>query len=228
MRNLLPLDPMPSFAPPIAVLIAYLIGSVSFAVIVSRAFGLADPRSYGSGNPGATNVLRSGSRPAAVATLLLDALKGALPVIVAARLGLGEGVVAAVGVAAFAGHLWPVFFRFRGGKGVATAAGVLLALNPWLGLATLASWVIVAAFLRYSSLAAVVAAVFAPFYQVLIWGGGPIAVAALVMGVLLIYRHRLNLERLLRGTEGRLGRKAAPVEPGRRPSPPSGSSTSRE
>ncbi len=201
-------------APLIAVLIAYLIGSLSFAVIVSRAFGLADPRDYGSGNPGATNVLRSGSKLAAIVTLLLDALKGALPVIVAARLGLGEGVEAAVGVAAFLGHLWPVFFRFHGGKGVATAAGVLLALNPLLGLATLATWVIVAAFLRYSSLAAIVAAVFAPFYQVLIWGGGPIAVAALVMGALLVYRHRQNIERLIRGTEGRLGRKTAPIEPG--------------
>jgi len=162
-----------TWSAPLAVVLAYLVGSLSFAVIVSRAFRLADPRSYGSKNPGATNVLRSGHRAAAILTLLLDALKGYVPVWIALwlspRFGFGEATIAFVGLAAFLGHLWPVFFHFQGGKGVATAAGVLLAFNPWLGLATLATWVIIAAFFRYSSLASIVAAVFAPFYQLLIW-----------------------------------------------------------
>ena len=204
---------MQTLYPALAAIAAYLIGSLSFAVIVSRAMGLSDPRSYGSGNPGATNVLRSGNKAAAVLTLLLDALKGCVPVVLVrefgAPYGLDEGTLAMVGLAAFVGHLWPVFFRFAGGKGVATAAGVLLALNPWLGLATLATWVIVAAFTRYASLASVVAAVFAPFYQLLIWGGGPVAVAVMVMGGLLIWRHRTNIQKLLKGTESRLGQKAA-------------------
>ena len=196
---------------PIAAVAAYLIGSLSFAVIVSRVMGLADPRGYGSGNPGATNVLRSGNKAAALLTLLLDALKGFLPVWAVAAyggpLGLGEGTAALVGLAAFLGHLWPVFFRFQGGKGVATAAGVLMGLNPWLGAATLLSWLIVAFFTRYSSLAAIVAAGFAPFYQLLIWGPGPTALAAAAMGVLLVWRHRANIEKLLNGTESRLGQK---------------------
>jgi acyl-phosphate glycerol 3-phosphate acyltransferase len=150
----------------LAVLVAYLVGSLSFAVIVSRVMGLSDPRSYGSKNPGATNVLRSGNKAAAVLTLALDALKGYVPVLVALllalRFGWGETTVAWVGLAAFVGHLWPLFFRFRGGKGVATAAGVLMGLNPWLGLATLVSWLIIAFFFRYSSLASLVAALFAP------------------------------------------------------------------
>lgn len=199
--------------PFLATLLAYLVGSLSFAVIVSRAMGLSDPRSYGSGNPGATNVLRSGNRSAAIATLLLDALKGYLPVVLVLRegapFGLEEGTAALVGVAAFLGHLWPVFFHFKGGKGVATAAGVLFAFNPVLGLATLATWSIVAFFTRYASLASIVAAVFAPFYQLLIWEGGPIAVAVGAMGVLLIYRHRANIEKLFKGTESKLGQKAA-------------------
>ncbi len=196
----------------LAAVAAYLIGSLSFAVIISRVMGLSDPRSYGSGNPGATNVLRSGNKTAAILTLVFDALKGFVPVLLVVlfgrRYGLGEGTAAIVGVAAFLGHLWPVFFKFKGGKGVATAAGVLFALNPWLGLATLASWILIAAFFRYSSLASLVAAVFAPFYQLLIWGGGPIAMAAGVMGLLLIVRHRANIAKLLAGTESRLGRKA--------------------
>jgi acyl phosphate:glycerol-3-phosphate acyltransferase len=204
---------MPYVYPAIATLAAYLIGSLSFAVIVSRAMGLNDPRTYGSGNPGATNVLRSGNKAAAVLTLALDALKGYVPVLLVkqfgAPYGLEEGTVALVGVAAFLGHLWPAFFHFKGGKGVATAAGVLLGLNPWLGLATLATWVIIAAFTRYSSLAALVSAVFAPFYQLLIWGGGPVAVAVMLMGGLLIYRHRANIQKLLQGTESKLGKKAA-------------------
>jgi|SRR5580765_6470079 len=210
---------MQTFYPALATFAAYLIGSLSFAVIVSRVMGLSDPRSYGSGNPGATNVLRSGNKAAAIVTLLLDALKGWLPVFLVKEFGpahgLDEGTLALVGLAAFLGHLWPVFFRFKGGKGVATAAGVLLGLNPWLGLATLATWLIIAAFTRYSSLAALVAAVFAPFYQILIWGGGPVAVAVAAMGVLLIYRHRANIAKLLAGTESKLGQKAAGAAPPR-------------
>lgn len=204
---------MTSLIPFAAIVAAYLIGSLSFAVIVSRLMGLSDPRSYGSGNPGATNVLRSGNKAAAVLTLLLDALKGAVPVLLVAHFGepwgLGEGTLAAVGLAAFVGHLWPVFFGFKGGKGVATAAGVLLAFNPWLGLATLATWLIIAVFFRYSSLASIVSAVFAPFYQLLIWGGGPLALGIGLMSLLLLWRHAPNIEKLLKGTESKLGQKAA-------------------
>ena len=203
---------MPTYTPVLATLAAYLIGSLSFAVIVSRLMGLSDPRSYGSGNPGATNVLRSGNRLAAVLTLLLDALKGFLPVWWVAQFGaaygLGEGTLALVGLAAFLGHLWPVFFKFAGGKGVATAAGVLMGFNPWLGLATLATWAIIAFFFRYASLASLVAAVFAPFYQLLIWGGNPVALAVGVMGLLLVWRHSANIQKLLKGTESRLGQQA--------------------
>jgi glycerol-3-phosphate acyltransferase PlsY len=204
-----------SFALSLACIVAaYLLGSLSFAVIVSRGFGLADPRSYGSKNPGATNVLRSGNKAAAVLTLAFDALKGYVPVLLALiygpRFGLTETTAAFVGLAAFVGHLWPVFFRFHGGKGVATAAGVLLAINPWLGLATLLSWVIIAAFFRYSSLASLVAAVFAPFYQALIWGPDLSLLAIGVMSLLLIWRHEGNIKKLLAGTESRLGGKAPP------------------
>ena len=209
------MDTLLPYLPAIAALLGYLIGSVSFAVVVSRAMGLADPRSYGSHNPGATNVLRSGNKGAAAATLVLDALKGYLPVLAVALYGppygLHEGTQSLVGLAAFVGHLWPVFFRFQGGKGVATAAGVLLALNPWLGLATLATWLIIVVFFRYSSLAALVAAVFAPFYQLLIWHGGALMPAILAMSLLLIWRHRANIGKLLAGTESRLGQKAAPA-----------------
>jgi len=196
-----------------AIVAAYLIGSLSFAVLVSRAFGLADPRSYGSKNPGATNVLRSGHRAAAILTLALDALKGFVPVWLALwfapRYGFGDTTIAFVGLAAFLGHLWPLFFRFEGGKGVATAAGVLLAFNPWLGVATLATWVIVAVFFRYSSLASIVSAAFAPFYQLLIWEPSAIALAIAVMSLLLVWRHSGNIRKLLAGTESKLGRKAA-------------------
>ena len=212
---------MHPFYPTLAAIGAYLIGSLSFAVIVSRLMGLNDPRTYGSGNPGATNVLRSGNKAAAVLTLLLDALKGYVPVMLVQRWGgdhgLGDATLALVGLAAFIGHLWPVFFRFRGGKGVATAAGVLFGLNPWLGLATLATWLIIAAFTRYSSLASIVAAVFAPFYQILIWGGGPVAVSIATMGVLLVWRHQANIGKLLKGTESKLGRKTDPPAPAARP-----------
>jgi len=207
-----------SFLPSVlAVLAAYLIGSMSFAVIVSRGMGLQDPRRFGSGNPGATNVLRSGNKAAALLTLLLDALKGYVPVVLAQvygpAWGLGETAVAFVGLAAFVGHLWPVFFGFKGGKGVATALGVLLALNPWLGGATLLTWVIIAAFFRYSSLASIVAALFAPFYQLLIWGVSPALVAVCAMSLLLLWRHQANMRKLFAGTESRLGAKAAPAPP---------------
>jgi acyl phosphate:glycerol-3-phosphate acyltransferase len=204
---------METFYPAAATLVAYLIGSLSFAVIVSRVMGLNDPRSYGSGNPGATNVLRSGNKTAAILTLLFDALKGYVPVILVqqfgAPYGLGNGTVALVGLAAFLGHLWPVFFRFQGGKGVATAVGVLLAFNPWLGLATLATWVIIVAFFRYSSLASIVAAAFAPFYQLLIWEHDAVAASIVVMSLLLIWRHSANIQKLIAGTESKLGQKAA-------------------
>ncbi len=199
--------------PLVAVLIAYLIGSLSFAVIISRLMGLADPRSYGSGNPGATNVLRSGNRVAALMTLAFDVLKGYGPVFVALWLGEARGMgpltVAAVGLAAFCGHLWPVFFRFQGGKGVATAAGVLLALNPLLAAATLASFALIVGFTRYVSLGSIVAAAFAPFYQLLIWGAKPALLALVPMSLLLIWRHQGNIRKLLAGQESRLGQKVA-------------------
>jgi glycerol-3-phosphate acyltransferase PlsY len=195
------------------VVLSYLLGSLSFAVIVSRAMGLDDPRSYGSGNPGATNVLRSGSRKAAIATLVLDALKGTVAVIFASlmapRLGYGEGTVAAAGLAAFLGHLYPVFFRFQGGKGVATAAGVLLALNVWLGLACLGTWLLVAVATRYSSLAALITAVLAPIFDVVIWGPTLRTDAVAAMSLLLVWRHRANIGKLLAGTESKLGSRAA-------------------
>jgi len=196
----------------LVVALAYLVGSLSFAVIVSRAMGLADPRSYGSGNPGATNVLRTGNKAAAIVTLALDALKGYLPVLaallLAERFGWGERTVAAAGLAAFLGHLWPLFFHFKGGKGVATAAGVLFAYNPLLGLATLLTFVIIAAFFRYASLASIAAAVFAPFYQLLIWGAEANALAIIVMSLLLVWRHEGNIRKLIAGTESKLGQKA--------------------
>ena len=209
---------MQSVYPALAVLAAYLIGSLSFGVLVSRAFGLPDPRSYGSHNPGATNVLRSGKKPAAVLTLLLDAAKGALPVWLVDRFGaawgLGEGTVALVGLAAFVGHLWPVFFGFRGGKGVATAAGVLLAMNPWLGLATLASFAIIVAFFRYVSLGSMVASVFAVFFSWFLYRNIALTAAVAVMAALLVWRHRENIQRLVKGTESKLGaKKTTPPDP---------------
>ena len=200
------------WAGPLAIALSYLVGSLSFAVIISRLMGLADPRSYGSGNPGATNVLRSGNKAAALLTLAFDVLKGYLPVMAALlwqeRLGLGPFVIAMVGLAAFLGHLWPVFFRFQGGKGVATAAGVLLALNPVLGAATLASWLLIAVFFRYSSLASLVAAAFAPFFQLLIWGVKPVLLCIVPMSLLLVWRHGPNIRKLLAGTESKIGHKA--------------------
>jgi glycerol-3-phosphate acyltransferase PlsY len=200
--------------PALAAVFAYLMGSVSFAVVVSRVMGLADPRSYGSNNPGATNVLRSGNKAAALLTLLLDGVKGWLPVYAVvhfgAAYGLGQGSVAMVALAAFVGHVWPVFFRFQGGKGVATAAGVLFGINPFLGLATFATWLIVAFFSRYSSLAALASAVFAPAYYFLghrlVWYADDfVLLATVVMSAILVWRHQSNIVKLMRGEESRIG-----------------------
>lgn len=188
-------------------LCAYLLGSVATAIIVSRLLGLPDPRTMGSGNPGATNVLRTGRKGAALATLLGDMFKGLLPVALARLLEVGEVTLIATALAAFLGHIYPVFFQFRGGKGVATALGVLLGLAPWLGLAVLGVWLLVATTLRYSSLAALIAAATAP---VIAWGLG-LSAAAIIgvafMSALLIARHRGNIQRLLNGTESRIGAK---------------------
>ena len=195
-----------------ALVVAYLIGSVSFAVVVSRFSGLADPRTYGSKNPGATNVLRSGNKKAAILTLLGDALKGTLAVALAFhfqdQLGLTRSDIAWVGLAAFIGHLYPVFFKFEGGKGVATALGVLIGLNWALGLATAVTWVVIAYFFRYSSLAALIASLFAVFYNVLLFGINGQAAAVAIMSALLIYRHKQNIANLIAGRKARLGRKA--------------------
>ncbi len=204
------------FYPVLAILLGYLLGSLSFAVIISRIMGLSDPRTYGSKNPGATNVLRSGNRAAAALTLLLDAAKGWLAVMLADWLGrpygLQEGSMALTGLAAFVGHVYPFFFRFAGGKGVATALGVLLGISPLLGLATAATWLLVAWLFRYSSLAALIAALMAPAYYVLGEGmawyfNARVMLALSAMSVLLLYRHAENIGRLARGTESRMGRK---------------------
>ena len=195
--------------------LAYLIGSVSFAVVVSKCMCLPDPHSYGSGNPGATNVLRTGNKRAAVLTLLGDALKGFVAVVLA-RMILGEEslssslnswILCGVVVAVFLGHLFPIFHGFSGGKGVATACGILCGINWILGLATLATWIIVAKFMRYSSLAALAAAVFAPIYFVFLFGFHPMSIALLVVCALLIWRHRSNICNLMNGTESRIGSK---------------------
>jgi len=191
---------------------AYLLGSISFAVITSKLFGIADPRTYGSKNPGATNVLRSGNKSAAIVTLIGDGAKGWLAVWLAMRyqqqLQVGDATIALVAIAVFLGHLWPVFFRFVGGKGVATALGVLLGLDPWLGLATLATWLVIAFAFRYSSLAALVAALFAPFYYGLLFGVEPQLLAVFVMSGLLIFRHSKNIGNLMAGKESRIGSKS--------------------
>ena len=202
--------------PVLATVVAYLIGSLSFAVIVSRAFGLSDPRTYGSGNPGATNVLRSGSKKAAAVTLLLDALKGLVPVLVVKywgpQFGLFDGTLALAALAAFLGHLFPVFFQFKGGKGVATALGVLLGISGWLGLLVLLTWLAVAFTTRYSSLSALIAAIMAPVFYVLLdgtlWSAEkPILAAIIAMSALLLWRHAGNISRLLQGQESKIGSK---------------------
>jgi glycerol-3-phosphate acyltransferase PlsY len=199
-----------------ATIAAYLVGSLSFAIIVSRVMGLSDPRTFGSKNPGATNVLRSGNKAAALVTLLLDGLKGFIPVFLVRMYGeaygLQEATIAMVAVAAFLGHLYPVFFKFKGGKGVATFIGAVFGIHWILGVATGATWLIIAFFFRYSSLASLVAAVFAPVYYLMgdhiAWYSvASIAIALFAMAMLLAWRHRANIERLLKGTESRLGRK---------------------
>lgn len=194
-----------------AVVLAYLLGSVPFAMVSSRLFGLADPRSYGSKNPGATNVLRSGNKKAAIVTLLGDLAKGWLAVFLVqtygSRFGLGSGSVTLVALAVFFGHLFPIFLNFRGGKGVATAAGVLLALDPLLGLATLGVWLLVAYTLRYSSLSALVAAATAPLIAFFLWGRDPLLAAVAIIAMALIAKHWGNLQRLMAGTEPKIGAK---------------------
>lgn len=194
----------------LVILGAYLIGSVSFAVLVSKVMRLPDPHSYGSGNPGATNVLRTGNKLAAILTLIGDAAKGYVAVVLARVLigvEIDSWVLPAVAAAAFVGHLFPVFHRFKGGKGVATALGILLAIDWVLGLTTLSTWLIVAVFLRYSSLAALVSAAFAPIYFIFLFGIQPMAIAIAVMSALLIWRHKSNIQKLLNGEEGRIGSK---------------------
>ena len=191
----------------LAILAAYLVGSIPFAVVSSKAFGLADPRSYGSGNPGATNVLRSGNKKAALVTLIGDCAKGWLAVFVADQLGLDDTIVGLVALAVFFGHLFPIFLKFKGGKGVATAAGVLLALDPLLGLAVLATWLAVAFTTRYSSLAAVLAAALAPVYAVLMHGGNGQVLVVGILALALIGKHWQNIQRLLAGQESKIGAK---------------------
>lgn len=205
-----------TFSPDILLIpLAYLIGSISFAVVVSKCMRLPDPHTYGSGNPGATNVLRTGNKLAAVLTLIGDALKGYLAVMLA-RVLLGDQsltstlsswVLCGVVLAVFLGHLFPIFHGFKGGKGVATACGILFGVNWVLGLATLSTWIIVAMFMRYSSLAAIAAAVFGPIYFVFLFGFQPMGIALLIVCLLLIWRHRSNITNLLNGTESRIGSK---------------------
>ena len=198
--------------------LAYLIGSISFAVVVSKCMRLPDPHTYGSGNPGATNVLRTGNKLAAALTFLGDALKGYFAVMLA-RVLLGDQsltatlsswVLCGVVLAVFLGHLFPIFHGFKGGKGVATACGILFGINGILGLATLSTWIIVAGFMRYSSLAAIAAAVFGPIYFVFLFGFQPIGLALLAVCALLIWRHRSNIQNLLNGSESRIGSKKQP------------------
>jgi len=198
-----------SLIAPLAVVLAYLLGSIPFAVVCSRVFGLADPRSYGSKNPGATNVLRSGNKAAAITTLIGDMAKGAVAVLLAqqwaAQNGYGQAFVGSVALAVFFGHLFPVFLKFKGGKGVATAAGVLLAIDYRLGLATLATWLLISFALRYSSLAALLAAAAAPLYTFLLWGSDTMLMVVGVIAIALIAKHWQNLQRLMAGTEPKIG-----------------------
>lgn len=204
-----PVTALAAAAPALLLFLAagYLLGSLPFAVIVSRAFGLADPRSYGSGNPGATNVLRSGNKKAALFTLLGDALKGVAAVVLARSLNAPELVVALTGLAAFLGHLFPLFLKFKGGKGVATAAGVLLALDPVVGLAALVTWLAAAVVTRYSSLAALLAALAAPLAVGLSGGDGGQLLVVAVMALGLIAKHWANIQRLMAGQEPKIGAK---------------------
>jgi glycerol-3-phosphate acyltransferase PlsY len=197
----------------LSAIVAYLVGSIPFAVVVSRAMGLPDPRSYGSGNPGTTNVLRSGSKVAALLTLAGDAAKGWIAVWGAMKLGLDAPVVAIVAIAAFLGHVFPVWLRFQGGKGVATAAGVLFAIDWRVGLATLVAWLTVVVATRYSSLGALVASALAPVAVYVFLGAGPIWMATLAMSAVLLWRHEGNIRKLLRGEESRIGQKKEEATP---------------
>ncbi|HQR60125.1 MAG TPA: glycerol-3-phosphate 1-O-acyltransferase PlsY [Methylophilaceae bacterium] len=188
------------------VLAAYLLGSVSFGIVVSKLFGLPDPRTVGSGNPGATNVMRSGRKAAALLTLLGDAGKGWLAVWLALHFDLSQAMGCAVALAVFLGHLYPVFYGFKGGKGVATAAGILLAISPWLGLSVLATWLLAFLMWRVSSLSALIAAGFAPVYAAAYFGFGLVTATVLVLSALLVWRHRSNIRKLLDGTEAGFGK----------------------
>ena len=194
----------------ILAVVAYLIGSISFAVLVSRVWRLPDPRSYGSHNPGATNVLRTGKKSAALVTLLGDSLKGWVATVIAAHFaepGLVEATAAAAGVAVVVGHMYPIFFRFAGGKGVSTALGVLVALNLYLAAGAAATWLIMAVFFRISSLSALVAAAFAPFFALILYNAThPFFIGVAAISALLVWHHRANIRNLLSGTETRLGR----------------------
>ena len=195
----------------VAAAFAYLLGSISFAVVVSKVMRLPDPHTYGSGNPGATNVLRTGNKKAAILTLLGDGIKGLLAVLVAkwwfADLETSGLVLSLVVLAVFIGHIFPVFHRFQGGKGVATACGILFGINLWLGLAALSTWLIIAFFFRYSSLAALITGIVAPFYYFLLFGLQPICISLVCIAALLIWRHQKNIRQLLAGTESRIGQK---------------------
>lgn len=192
---------------PLCLLGAYLLGSIPFAMVAAKVFGLADPRTFGSGNPGATNVLRTGNKKAALLTLIGDAAKGGVAVLLAQAFGLAEVAVSAVAVVVFLGHLYPIFLRFKGGKGVATAAGVLLALDPGLGLAVLLTWLLVAYVSRYSSLAAILAAVLAPVYSLLFHGSDQQVLVVGLIAMALVGKHWANIQRLLAGQETRIGGK---------------------
>ncbi|PKO48472.1 MAG: glycerol-3-phosphate acyltransferase [Betaproteobacteria bacterium HGW-Betaproteobacteria-4] len=196
-----------ALVPLLALLAAYLLGSVPFAMISSKLFGLADPRSYGSGNPGATNVLRSGNKKAALFTLIGDALKGWVAVFIAQQMGFSSTVIGLVALAVFLGHLYPIFLKFKGGKGVATAAGVLIALDPLLGLAVAGTWLFMAYAFRYSSLAAVVAAGLAPVISGLMHGGNGQTIVVGIIAMALIGKHWQNIQRLLAGQESKIGSK---------------------
>ncbi len=194
--------------PVVWIVVAYLLGSIAFGIVVSKIFGLPDPRTVGSGNPGATNVLRSGKKLAAALTLLGDVLKGWLPVWLALQSDMLMWVVACVSLSVFIGHLYPIFYKFKGGKGVATALGVMLAISPLLGLAAMLTWIVVFAISRYSSLAAIIAAALAPVYAwVLLSAYKDYVIAVIVMSLLLIWRHRTNIQKLLAGTEAGFGKK---------------------
>jgi len=196
-----------SMMPAVWVVAAYLLGSVSFGILLSKVFGLADPRTVGSGNPGATNVLRSGKKLAALLTLLGDAFKGWLPVWLAIFTGLPVLVVCLVGLAVFLGHLYPIYYKFKGGKGVATALGVMVAISPWLALAALAVWGVIFYFSRYASLASIIAAMTAPIAAYLLLPYGKYVLMVFVMSALLVWRHRSNIQKLLAGTEAGFGKK---------------------